>query len=166
MIYFIIALLIEFLIINYMKLYPFNYQLFSKYLANRESSNNYQAQNLIANGKYQFTVPTINQIASELNIVAPDVNTFLNSPSLQEAFFVKYVSDILKQIIDLNLLQYLGQQMNGQVIDIYGLVAGAWLGGVGGLKNELVNNSETPDYLGTNISDYIALFSSYKISNV
>jgi len=45
-------------------------------------------------------------------------------------------------------------------------VGGAWLGGVGGLQNYLNNHLQTPDYLGTNISDYIKLFSSYKINNI
>ena len=148
------------------KLYPFNYQVFSSFLATSESSNDYQAYNSIAYGKYQFTIQTINQIAMELNIVAPDSSTFMNSPSLQEAFYVKYVSDILKQIISLDLTQYIGQTINGQTITIYGLVAGAWLGGVGGLNNFLVNNVNNSDYLGTSIGDYIIKFSGYHISNV
>ena len=164
--FFLIIIIFELLIINIMKLYPFNYQSFGYYLSQRESSGNYKAQNLIAYGKYQFTIPTLNRLMGESGIDYIDTNNFLNSPIIQDTYFVLYVRDIIKEIISLNLTKYIGQSIDGQTINIYGLVGGAWLGGVGGLQNYLNNHLQTPDYLGTNISDYIKLFSSYKISNI
>jgi len=152
----------------------FNLLRFKNELALSESSNDYHAiahsktGNPIAFGKYQFTVDTIKDVAEKLNIKSPQITEFLNNHVLQETFADKHILD-LKNEIKNKFSGYLGIPVISKKtklktnINIYGLIAGAWLGGIGGLNKFLRYGQDASDG-NTFISDYVAKFS--KIFNV
>jgi len=150
----------------------FNYSIFADELTGSESEGAglYQAHNEAGNawGRYQFIPGTILETANFLNIPVKTGQDFLNDPAYQDQLFAGYVQIILNYINSHHLDVYLGSSITGQSngitsnINIYGLVAGAWLGGPGGLYSLLVNNDQgSPDANGTWISDYVAKFSSF-----
>lgn len=157
----------------------FDANKFSIALADSESGTgtgtgngyNYFADNGFAYGKYQFEEQTLQDIAGQLGIATPTINEFKNDPALQEQFYNKLVSNNLSELKRLNLTSFIGFPITGKnngittTINIYGLQAGAWLGGVGGV-DALLNhgqdrndNPNNPAY-GTYVSDYIAKFSN------
>jgi hypothetical protein len=150
----------------------FDFSGFANALGLSESTNDYSnASNGIAYGRYQFIPSTINQVASELNIPTPSLTDFLNNPNLQDQFYNQYVNDIISELNNNGLTSYIGQTITGKNnsqtanINLYGLVAGAWLGGVGGVNNLLRNGYDANDNpgnpsKGTYVSDYIAKFSN------
>jgi hypothetical protein len=153
----------------------FNLDVFTTQLVGSESSDNYNpAYNGVAYGRYQFTIPTIKRIADELHIKVPTVSEFLDNQNLQDIFFKEYVNDILYFISKKNLNDFIGQKITGKNtykdittnINIYGLIAGAWLGGEMGLYNFLVNNKDVADKFNTYISDYVTKFSYFNNLNV
>jgi len=150
----------------------FDFQSFSDALGGSEGSNSYNAYNprTGALGKYQFISITLNQVASELNIPVPSDSEFLNNPNMQESFYIQYAHDILNYINSFGLYKFLGESVTGKNnnitsnINIYGLVAGSWLGGVGGVVNLLelgidANDNPVNPSQGTYISDYVSKFS-------
>jgi hypothetical protein len=152
------------IVIIYLMKHTFDFEKFGYYLGISESGGNYQASNGIAYGKYQFTPATIQRISNDLNMDTPSINDFLSNPNMQDLFFKTYVQEILDYINKNNLNSFVGQPITGKknnintTINIYGLVAGAWLSGEGGLYNFLVHGSDKNDGY-TYISDYIAKFS-------
>ena len=84
-----------------------------------------------------------------------DPQTFMSDPALQDKAFSAYTADLVRQIKTQGLDKYIGQ--NGITMD--GLVAGAHLGGMGGLRGYLVDGRDPADRLGTHISDYVSKFS-------
>lgn len=147
----------------------FNYDSFAGFLGASESGNNYNPGfNGIAYGRYQFTPSTIARVANELNITVPSISDFISNPTMQDTFYKQYVNDILNYIESQNLTQFIGKSItdtkgNTAIINIYGLVAGAWLGGLGGLVTTLLSLKNPSDLFGTHVSDYIVKFSNYKI---
>lgn len=143
----------------------FDFDKFSNQLGFSESSGNYSTVNSIgALGKYQFMPSTMMQLAKQLNINISKQD-FLNNPNLQEKFYKEYVYNILYDIYyNYHLDYYLGTYIKGKKnkisanINIYGLVAGAWLGGTLGLKKLLVDKYDAYDG-ATYVSDYVAKFS-------
>lgn len=155
----------------------FNIDSFSVALGDSESGTgtgtgaeyDYSVVNDIgAIGKYQFMPTTITDIAQRHNLTRPSNYEFQNSPDIQEQYFKLYVSDILNWINDYNLDSYIGQIKTGQgnnityPIDIYGLVAASWLGGIGHLINYLQSGKDYNDGR-TYISDYLTKFSSFQL---
>lgn len=144
--------------------FNFNYTAFADALGMSESSNSYSnASNGIAFGRYQFIPSTIDQISNELG-VDTTVTDFLNNPQQQDDFYKQYVNDIISYVKQNNLDKFIGNKITGRKnkiitpINIYGLVAGAWLGGNEGLNNFLINGVD-PNDGNTYVSDYIAKFS-------
>lgn len=144
----------------------FDYKYFSGVLGMSESSNNYSAVNGIAFGRYQFIPGTYNSVLDDLGLERVESYDFLENHSLQETVFRGYVNIILRFVHSHYLLaNYLGNTIEGKSnhittkINIYGLVAGAWLGGEIGLKEYLEAGEDKEDFNGTHISDYIAKFS-------
>lgn len=146
-------------------LYNFDLASYTKAIQDSESGGDYSANNGIAFGAYQFTQPTLDYLQQKYSL--PILNQFDNSTqSLQDKYFSYFVSDILNYIQTNGLETYIGQPVLGAnkypysvPINIYGLVAGAHLGGESGLNNFLLYGNDPSDSYGTHISDYIAKFS-------
>ena len=143
------------------------FEKFKNLLGLSESSNNYNANNGIAFGRYQFTKPLIQDIADSLQISTPSVNDFLRNPKMQDLFFETTVKKLEKKILsDEFLKNQIGKTITGKknnvttTINIHGLIAGAWIGGLGGL-NKLFAYGEDAYDGNTYVSDYIAKFSKY-----
>jgi len=140
----------------------FGYDAFARQLGYSESSNRYDVS-FPALGRYQFTRDTIDTIQRQLNM-SVDTATFLTTPSIQDLFYRTYVKNILDNIYNSSLKTEIGKTITGKgngitaIINIYGLVAGAWLGGIGGLNNLFYHNYDANDG-HTYVSDYIAKFS-------
>lgn len=148
-------------------MFSFDFNYFSNVLGESESSNNYKAENGIAFGKYQFIPATFNRILEDLGVGAVSTQHFLNNPALQETTYRAFVSEILNYISEYSTIaKSIGKPIVGfsnriaTKINIYGLVAGAWLSGEKGLYNFIVLNEDKEDFNGTYISDYIAKFSN------
>ncbi len=146
-------------------LFNFDINAYEQAIKDSESGGSYSANNGIAYGAYQFTQSTLNYLQQKYNL--PALTIFDNSTAnLQDQYFNAFVTDILDFINNNNLESYIGLPVIGankypyQVsINIYGLVAGAHIGGETGLLNYLQYNQDHSDSNGTFISDYIAKFS-------
>lgn len=137
-----------------------NWKIFINQLGTRESSNNY-AENEIsyAYGRFQFTMDEINYLNNKYNLGFIDSVSFLLNSNLQDEYEKAEIFEDYNFIMDNNLNKYIGQILNGVQINIFGLLAGAHLGGRQGLLNYLTTKFNPSDELGTSISDYIYLFS-------
>ena len=73
-----------------------------------------------------------------------------------------------KYIKNLGLDKYVGREINGQLITASGLLAGAHLVGVGGLKKYLNSNgkNDVKDATGTPVSLYIKRFAGYDVTKI
>lgn len=143
---------------------------FAHVLGLRESGNNYRARTP-AFGRYQFIKPRLIDVANALKypIINFDIfiENFLTDRELQDHFFNKHVEMIRADLSRNSLYNFIGKNITGKnkdrntttTITEWGLIAGAHLGGNGGLKNFLVYGEDKKDSLGTYISDYIARFS-------
>lgn len=152
-----------------------NYDTIKNLIASSESDQDYSAvypkgsrpEDATALGRYQFTRNRINYLSNLYNLTNPTNTEFLNSAKLQDNFFYYHIKDILNYITSNGLEKYLNQSVTGKnnditiPINIYGLIAGAHLGGSGGLRLFLTTNGsyDPEDSLGTSISDYVAKFS-------
>lgn len=169
--YFIIAgILILIFVMKKTTKYNFNFNLYNEELGLSESSGNYSTNT--GNGmygKYQFSYDTLNTVLNELNINV-STSQFLQSPNLQDAAVNQLTNDNLNYIESNNLDNSIGQSITGKgngivtTINIYGLAAGAHLGGTGNLYKFIKENIDVSDNTniltgGTYISDYIAKFS-------
>lgn len=143
-----------------------NFSDFRFLLVDSESTSNYRANNGIAFGLYQFTKARIKTVAEYLNESIPSVELFLTDRAMQDRFFLAHIELILAYIELNQLLTFEGKLITGKnkypqtvPVNIYGIVAGAHLGGESGVKNFLQNNVDRKDKFGTYISDYVAKFS-------
>jgi len=151
-----------------------NFPLFKTTLGYSEGGGNYKAlypsgstpDTAKALGKYQFIPARITDVANFLNVPVPDPAEFINNKDEQEAFFIGHVNLILRDLDNDGLLDYVGTDVTGAnkypktvPANIYGLIGGAHLGGVGGVQKFINNGTDAQDSLGTHISDYIAKFS-------
>lgn len=155
-----------------MRLTSFEIQDFKRALGISEGSGNYTAvypktgQPKTAFGLYQFTRPRLKEVAAALGEVPPDPAAFLADPAMQEKYFAKHLNMILAAIEDNNLTRFIGLEISGankwprkNKINIFGLIAGAHLGGDTGLNTFLTTGYDAKDANGTYISDYISKFS-------
>lgn len=140
-------------------------KIFSELLGFKESSGRYNVdtKNGLYWGKYQFGRSRITDLEK---LTGDKITTRKDfTPELQEKFFLYHVADIEKFITDNNLFKYCGKYIRGESnviktdINLFGLIAGAHLGGKQGLKNYLVYGIDKKDSNGTYISDYVAYFS-------
>jgi len=149
----------------------FNFAEYKNLLAASESTNNYNTNTGNgAYGAYQFLENTIDWIAGIIGIQTPSIQTFLGDPNLQDQFLETYVKQSINFINNNNLNRYIDSTVKGKgnnivtTINLYGLIAGAHLGGNGNLKRFLVDNIDASDQTnkttgGTFVSDYVAKFS-------
>lgn len=102
----------------------------------------------------------------EIKTYAPPGTTiqqFRDSPEIQTQAFHAYQADHIRDIHRLGLDQYIGQDYNGVPITMDGLVAGAHLGGIGGLQRFLSDpkHHNPSDNLGTSIGSYVERYSAW-----
>lgn len=135
---------------------------FSNDLGARESSGKYDAKNQFGFlGKYQFGLARLTDLGlcrrkpgttgfanSAFEWIPPNSEEeFLGSPQLQDEIFKKHVSDLRRQVRRLES----------------GLVAGAHLVGMGGVRDLLFEGKVQEDANGTRITSYISKFSNYEL---
>jgi len=156
------------------------FEKFALAIRRRESSNNYRAVNVYGYlGAYQFGMARL----CDLGYTERKAGTtgysnsafqwkagyskeyFLNHPDFQDRVFKQHCQDLIARIKKL-FPDYLGKRIDGVEITLSGLVAGAHLGGIGGVKNFLKGYYDSHDQFGTRISDYIKEFSGYNLENL
>jgi len=144
-------------------------QKYKALLGFEESRNRYNIENSIgALGKYQFMPDTLNGLQNTYNLPAwKNAAYFLSNPNLQEKYIDALIADALNFIERNNLKIYFGRTVSGSMkyktisapLNVYGMLAGAHLSGVGNLKRFL-ESGYNPNDGNTSLSDYAALFSS------
>lgn len=141
------------------------YLEFKNALGQRESGNNYQIVNTLGFlGRFQFGKPRLYDLGFSIDGFTPkgmapkkiiSKAQFLNDPALQDQLFDKHVVALAKVIRSKypeGVLKY----------SLSGLVAGAHLKGLGGVRDYL-NGKDNADAYGTQISEYINKFKDYEI---
>lgn len=93
---------------------------------------------------------------------------FRTSPEKQELLQMDYKKNDWKYIKSLGLDKYVGKKINGVKITESGLLAGAHLVGVGGVRKYLKSNgkNDVKDRNGTPVSTYIKKFAGYEVSKI
>ncbi|MGI9547042.1 MAG: hypothetical protein ACR2MM_07390 [Flavobacteriaceae bacterium] len=135
---------------------------FKEALAFSESRGNYFIINTLGYiGKYQFGIGTL-QLMGVYN-----ATQFLNDPGLQEKVFNTNIARN-KWILRKDILLFSGKKIRGIKITESGILAAAHLAGPGNVRKYLrsFGRYNVQDAYGTAISDYIARFSGYDVSNV
>ena len=149
-------------------------------LGQQESSGNYSIENGLGYiGKYQFGEAALQDIGFYNGDSTPHTNDwigtwtgkdgvsnlsqFLDNPSAQDAAAQMYANTLWNYIQNDGLDQYIGDTIGGIQITQSGLIAGAWLVGVGGLA-KFLNSDGTKDPVDGNntpVSQYLQEFSQY-----
>jgi len=93
---------------------------------------------------------------------------FLSAPEAQEDAIRHHVANLWKQIKALHLDLYEGTTVNGIVITKSGMIGGAHLKGVGGLKSYLKSAGRNipKNGNGTSIEHYVSTFGGYDIESI
>lgn len=131
-------------------------------MARSESNNISDTVNALGMmGKYQFSVSTLKRLG--LNI---DRETFLQNEALQDSAMMinlKYNFEHLYPIIR----TYNRRWVNGVYVTTSGILAGAHLVGIGGVRTFFYPNLyrfRTVDANGTSVANYMMKFANYRIS--
>lgn len=154
------------------------YEEFALDIKKKESSNRYDIINIYGYlGAYQFSMARLcdlgytKRIESGYNNEAfdwkKDYNKeyFLNNSDFQDKIFKEHCINLIEQI-EKRFPHYIGLNIKGINITLSGLVAGAHLGGIGGIGNFLIHSIDTNDQLATRVSDYIKEFKGYNLTNI
>lgn len=152
-----------------MKISKEGFEKFRLALAKRESGDNYEIVNKYGfMGRYQFGKPRLFDFQISIDgyypqkyIALPTTHKlmskqdFLTDHDLQDHIFELHVLDLAKQLT---------YKFPGAVdrYSLSGLVAGAHLVGLGGVKRFLAGTIPQDAY-GTKITDYIKLFYNYQL---
>ena len=151
-----------------------SYKDFRDALGFRESGGRYDSLNSFGYmGKYQFGKPRLYDLGFSIDGWHPKgrrqkayltKKEFLNTPSLQEMLFLKHVAQ-LKHLITKRYSKHFGKKILGIEVTLSGLVAGAHLKGLGGVRQYLrgINNK---DGYGTEIVEYVKKFGGYHLEEV
>lgn len=135
-------------------------KLFLSAIAYRESSNRYDVVNRWGYmGKYQFGRATLNNLGYE----SVTNEQFLSSPKIQEEAMMKLLKSN-QYILRREIRKYSGTSIHGVYITESGLLAAAHLAGPGNVKKWLKRGERFRDGLGTDLVDYLQLFSNYNIT--
>ena len=147
------------------------YEQFKDALGFRESGGEYDIVNTFGYlGKYQFGKPRLYDLGFSIDGWHPKgrkvrtimvVKEFLNSPALQDWVFINHVKQ-LKRIILKRYSKYLGKKILGVEVTLSGLIAGAHLKGLGGLR-QFLNGVNNKDAYGTEIIEYVDKFGGYEV---
>ena len=151
-----------------------DYYNFITVLGHRESGNRYDSLNTLGfMGRWQFGKPRLYDLGISIDGWAPKGrpvkknitrNDFLSNPSLQDVTMYKHIGQ-LKRLIKSKHSDFLGKEINGVVITLSGLVAGAHLKGMGGVK-QFLQGKDNSDAYGTTISEYIGKFADYDLDQI
>jgi hypothetical protein len=159
---------------------------FANALGERESNNNYRCINTLGYlGRFQFGKPRLYDLGYSIDGWCPKdqpikkiltKEQFRNDSALQDALFKKHVS-LYKNFCLKKYSEFIDKEVNGIIITISGLVAGAHLLGWGndakdekgnykspGVKHFLISGIDSKDGYGTKISEYISKFGDYDLS--
>ena len=90
---------------------------------------------------------------------------FLNSPDFQDKVFREHCNNLIRSI-DLRFSDFSGKVVNNIQITLSGLVAGAHLGGLGGVSHFLIDAYNSSDANGTKVGDYIKEFGGYNLKDM
>jgi hypothetical protein len=156
------------------------YQQFLEALAARESTGDYKIVNQLGYvGKYQFGEVALIDAGyyRKDGTKANDwkgpwtgkdgiasINDFRNSPAAQENAIRAYMDKQWSYIVHFHLDAYVGKTVGGVEITASGLLAGAHLVGIGGLKTFLTSNGNKVPRDGNHvpITTYIGQFKGYE----
>ena len=153
-----------------------DFERFALAIRKAESCNNYKIVNVYGYmGAYQFGMARLCDLGytESLGYNHPAFSWktgyskeyFLNHPDFQDRVFREHVIDLVKQIKS-QFAGYIGKTFNGIEITLSGLVAGAHLGGIGGVKNFLRGTHDNKDAFGTSVSGYIKRFKGYNLEDL
>lgn len=132
-----------------------SFEEFKNALGQRESGNNYKSQNKYGyTGRYQFGAARLKDLGYKGTMTA-----FKNNPAIQEEYFIKHVQDHAKYLFPV-LAD--AKKKRGDYITLSGLIAGAHLGGRGGVA-KFIAGTDFADANGTKVSSYVKQFSGYEI---
>lgn len=141
------------------------YEEFKHDLGMRESSCNYSCINSLGFlGFWQMGKPRLYDLGYSIDGYTPKgmltktiitKEQFLDNPQLQDQLFDKHVT-LLARAIDKKFPDGVAKY------SLSGLVAGAHLKGIGGVKDFLAGNDNADAY-GTQISEYINKFKDYDL---
>ena len=135
-------------------------KVFLSAIAYRESSNRYDVVNRWGYmGKYQFGRATLDNLGYE----SVTNEQFLSSPKIQEEAMMKLLKSN-QYILRREIRKYSGTSIHGVYITESGLLAAAHLAGPGNVKKWLKRGERFRDGLGTDLVDYLQLFSNYNIT--
>lgn len=150
-----------------------DFEDFARAIRKKESGDNYWAVNSLGYlGAYQFGMARLCDLGITKRIKKGWGNssfafkdgygrdTFLSNQKLQDELFEKHVNDLKKKMKKFE--KHIGKTRYGIPITMSGLVAGAHLGGIGGVLSFL-SGEDIPDAYGTKVGDYISKFSGYNI---
>lgn len=156
-----------------------DYQAFCRAIRERESGNNYTIVNKFGYlGAYQFgmarlcdlgyteRIPGTTGFANKCFRWKPPYTQekFLGDSDVQDQIFREHVLD-LARTIKKKFRDYLIGNIcvSGIVITLSGCVAGAHLGGVGGLRKFLTSGISPEDGFGTPVEYYVEKFANYDL---
>lgn len=152
-----------------------DFEAFRNDLGEQESNNNYKAVNRYGYlGRYQFGKARLLDLGYSIDNYGKNTRPilyarsikitkgeFLNNPKLQDELFIKHVKD-LKETIKKQYARYLNKTHRGIYLTLSGLVAGAHLVGLGGLR-QWIRGGEVKDGNGVKVETYIKKFAGYDI---
>lgn len=154
-----------------------NYLAFCLAVRKRESGDNYQIINKFGYlGAYQFGMARLCDLGYTERIPGTtgyankdfrwkqgySTKDFLDNPNFQDKIFREHVKDLAKKI-KARFPNYLEKMMWGIMITLSGLIAGAHLGGLGGIKLFLETGQSSHDAYGTSVKSYIKKFGGYNL---
>lgn len=151
---------------------------FAYLLGQRESNNDYEAKNSFGYlGAYQFGMARLCDLGLTERVKDGMSNDcfkwkdgmsedmFLNSPEVQDQLFFRHCTD-LAGIINKEFGNEIGKQKHGVMITLSGLIAGAHLLGLGGVRNFINKGEVGKDGYNTSIKDYIQSFSGFNLDKL
>lgn len=151
---------------------------FAYLLGQRESNNDYETKNSFGYlGAYQFGMARLCDLGLTERIKEGMSNDcfkwkegmseemFLNSPEVQDQLFFRHCTD-LAGTINKEFGNEIGKQKYGVLITLSGLIAGAHLLGLGGVRNFINKGEVGKDGYNTSIKDYIQSFAGFNLDKL
>jgi hypothetical protein len=151
---------------------------FAYLIGERESNNNYQAKNSFGFlGAYQFGMARLCDLGLTERVKdgmdndcfkwkeGMSEDMFLNSAEVQDQLFFRHCTDLAGRI-NKEFGSEFGKQKHGVMITLSGLIAGAHLLGIGGVRDFINNGENKKDGYNTSIKDYIQSFVGFDLEKL
>ena len=151
---------------------------FAYLLGQRESNNDYEAKNSFGYlGAYQFGMARLCDLGLTERVKDGMSNDcfkwkdgmsedmFLNSAGVQDQLFFRHCTDLAGKI-NKEFGSEFGKQKHGVMITLSGLIAGAHLLGLGGVRNFINKGEVGKDGYNTSIKDYIQSFAGFNLDKL